>query len=90
MDVQNFIDYQSAQIYFDNTDWPGNNIKYWRPQTSEGKWRWIVYDTSPVVINEISRHFRPSRLVRSSPSRSAKSKPVREWLQAVSPENAVM
>lgn len=43
IDIDNFILYQSTQIYFNNTDWPGNNIKYWK---SEGrKWRWILYDT---------------------------------------------
>ncbi len=45
MDLSNFLDYQIANIYFDNTDWPGNNIKYWRPRTESGKWRWIMFDT---------------------------------------------
>ncbi|MEM7234980.1 MAG: CotH kinase family protein [Planctomycetota bacterium] len=45
MDVDNFIDYQAAQIYFDNTDWPGNNIKYWRPREAGGRWRWVLFDT---------------------------------------------
>ena len=45
MDIENFIDYELSQIYFDNKDWPGNNIKYWRPQSEDGKWRWIIYDT---------------------------------------------
>lgn len=45
MDVDNFMDYQIAQIYFDNTDWPGNNIKFWRPRTADGRWKWIVFDT---------------------------------------------
>ncbi len=45
MDVQNFITYEIAEIYFNNTDWPGGNIKYWRPQRPDGKWRWILYDT---------------------------------------------
>jgi len=45
MDMQNFINYQVAQIYYDNRDWPGNNIKFWRPATPRGKWRWILYDT---------------------------------------------
>ncbi len=45
VDINNFIDYEVSQIFFDNTDWPGNNIKFWRPQTAEGKWRWILYDT---------------------------------------------
>lgn len=44
MDVENFMDYQIAQIYFDNRD-AGGNIKFWRPQTPEGKWRWVLYDT---------------------------------------------
>ena len=43
IDVDNFILYQVFQIYINNTDWPGNNIKYWR--AAGGKWRWIVYDT---------------------------------------------
>ena len=45
IDIQNFINYQISQIYFDNQDWPGNNMKYWRPATPNGKWRWILYDT---------------------------------------------
>ena len=45
VDVKNFIDYQLAQIYYDNQDWPGNNIKFWRSRQPGGKWRWILYDT---------------------------------------------
>jgi hypothetical protein len=45
MDVQNFINYQLSEIFFDNTDWPSNNIKYWRPSSPNGRWRWILYDT---------------------------------------------
>lgn len=43
VDIDNFIIYQVAQIYFNNTDWPGNNIKYWK--SPDTKWRWILYDT---------------------------------------------
>ncbi len=45
IDIDNHIDYNVAQIFIDNRDWPGNNIKYWRPQLDDGKWRWILYDT---------------------------------------------
>lgn len=55
MDVDNFIDYQIAEIFFDNTNWPHVNIKYWRKNTAayqpdapyghDGRWRWMVYDT---------------------------------------------
>jgi len=43
IDLANYIQYQVAQIYFDNTDWPGNNIKFWKHKN--GKWRWILFDT---------------------------------------------
>lgn len=45
MDVNNFLDYQVAQIFFDNQD-AGGNIKFWRPQSAKGgRWRWILFDT---------------------------------------------
>jgi hypothetical protein len=44
MDVENFIDYQVAQIYCANTDWPGGNIKFWRPRSPGGRWQWLLFD----------------------------------------------
>ncbi|WP_083608091.1 CotH kinase family protein [Teredinibacter haidensis] len=43
IDIENFISYVVAEIYFNNQDWPGNNIKFWK--SPETKWRWILYDT---------------------------------------------
>ncbi|MCA9948495.1 MAG: CotH kinase family protein, partial [Anaerolineales bacterium] len=45
MDVDEFMNYQIAEIYVSNTDWPGNNLKYWRTRTVDGRWRWILFDT---------------------------------------------
>ena len=45
MDIDNFIDYEAFEIYIDNRDWPGNNIKFWRSREEGSRWRWIVYDT---------------------------------------------
>jgi hypothetical protein len=54
MDEVNFMHYQISQIYFRNTDWPGNNMRYWRKKTvftpdapdgHDGRWRWLLYDT---------------------------------------------
>ena len=45
MDIPNFINYQIAQIFNDNKDWPGNNIKYWRERNAVSKWRWIMFDS---------------------------------------------
>ena len=43
IDIDNFMEYNIAQIYMDNRDYPGNNIKYWKVPGS--KWRWVLYDT---------------------------------------------
>jgi len=54
MDVDSFINLQAANIYFRNTDWPGNNSPYWRytaaynpsaPFGLDGRWRWMLLDT---------------------------------------------
>jgi hypothetical protein len=45
IDISCFIDYQLTQIFINNRDWPGNNIKYWKSNTPNGKWRWLLFDT---------------------------------------------
>jgi hypothetical protein len=44
IDVQEFINYLTAEIYYCNTDWPGNNVKFWRQRSNNGKYRWILWD----------------------------------------------
>jgi len=44
MEMENYKNYQIAEIYINNTDWPGNNIKIWRERTENGKWKWLTYD----------------------------------------------
>jgi hypothetical protein len=55
MDIANFTDILIANIYFCNSDWPNNNVKFWRYKTNpandssrkvkDGRWRWMLYDT---------------------------------------------
>ena len=45
IDIESYMSYQAFQIFVDNRDWPGNNIKFWRDHRVGGKWRWILYDT---------------------------------------------
>ena len=45
MDINEYLNYTIAEIYFANIDWPGGNIKYWRPHGEHNKWRWILFDT---------------------------------------------
>ena len=52
LDMQSYIDYFAAQIYWANHDWPGNNTAAWRANTvdpenpyADGKWRMVLFDT---------------------------------------------
>ena len=44
IDIDNFMDFQIAEIYFANYDWPCNNYKIWREQKPDSKWRFLIYD----------------------------------------------
>ncbi len=44
MDIDGFIDYNIAEMFLKNYDWPANNTRHWRPTYPGGKWRWIFYD----------------------------------------------
>ena len=45
MDWKEFINLMVMNIYYNNQDFPGNNIVMWRPRTENGKWRFIAKDT---------------------------------------------
>ncbi|MBX7126563.1 MAG: CotH kinase family protein [Cyclobacteriaceae bacterium] len=45
IDVQEYINYLVSEIYYANWDWPGNNVKFWRQRSTNGKFRWILWDT---------------------------------------------
>ena len=45
IDIDEYLNYQIAEIYFANIDWPGGNIEYWRQQGEGHRWRWILFDT---------------------------------------------
>jgi len=53
MDVDSYIDYIVAETFLANSDWPGNNVDFWRwrtdykplsPPGRDGRWRWILSD----------------------------------------------
>ena len=54
LDPENFTDFFIANIYAANTDWPQNNIEFWRKKTTayepdapygqDGRWRWVLKD----------------------------------------------
>src|SRR5690606_17581860 len=54
LDPDSFIDHFLTCIYVGNTDWPHNNIDFWRKRTPpylpnspyghDGRWRWLTKD----------------------------------------------
>ncbi|MBR3630234.1 MAG: CotH kinase family protein [Oscillospiraceae bacterium] len=52
VDMQSYLDYFAAQIYWVNWDWPQNNVAVWRTSVqdeknpyADGKWRMYLFDT---------------------------------------------
>ncbi|MFK7755389.1 MAG: CotH kinase family protein [Flavobacteriales bacterium] len=44
LDIGSYMDYFSTEIFAGNLDWPANNIKYWKPSPTQGKWKYIMFD----------------------------------------------
>lgn len=51
IDIDNIIDYYCAQLFLANTDWPHNNVKYWKAKDG-GKWRWLFFDCDECMSYE--------------------------------------
>ena len=61
MDIDTYLDYAAVQIFIQNHDWPGNNVRLWRlnlpgnnpdaPFGHDGLWRWMIYDLDLAFAN---------------------------------------
>ena len=51
LDINNLIDYYAVELFLANTDWPYNNIKFWKAQ-NDGKWRWLFFDCDECMSYE--------------------------------------
>ena len=45
IDWKEFINLMVMNLYFNNQDFPGNNIVMWRPRSEGGLWRFVAKDT---------------------------------------------
>ena len=54
IDFDQYCEYLTGELIAGNTDWPGNNMRYWRKRVSytpaapygqDGRYRWLLYDT---------------------------------------------
>lgn len=44
LDIENFIDYIIAETYFNNVDWPNNNVLFYKIDSKNSKWKFIPKD----------------------------------------------
>lgn len=56
IDIQELINYWVVQTYYHNTD--TGNIRYWKENTEDGKWRWVLYDQDWALWP--STHYNPA------------------------------
>jgi len=72
MDVDEFINYQICEIYYDNVFWPDQNIRMWRERKEGSKWRWILFDTDFGfgMPNNISSGYTNNTLQHASSSKA--------------------
>ncbi len=45
LDINSLMDYFITQLYMNNTDWPQNNLKFWRERGGQNNtWRYLLFD----------------------------------------------
>lgn len=49
-DINEITNYLVSQVYFANTDWGQNNVKFWS-RSAKGMWRIVLYDTDEGFSN---------------------------------------
>ncbi|MBM7560187.1 hypothetical protein JOC61_001999 [Marinitoga litoralis] len=64
IDLNSYLDYMVAEMFIDNRDWPGNNMKIWKKHKDnldivghDGKWRFMMYDTDNGLYEYDSNMF---------------------------------
>ena len=44
IDINNLINYLHIELFANNRDWPGNNLKKWNRRDKKVPWKWFLYD----------------------------------------------
>jgi len=57
IDIDSYVDYQIAQMFLANYDWPSNNIKMWKHSGENGKWRFVFYDLDGSLKDPLKNMF---------------------------------
>lgn len=56
IDIESYIDYFVIETYFNNEDWPGNNMRIWK--SSGLKWKWLLYDLDATAVSASANPFK--------------------------------
>jgi len=56
IDTYNFMNYVQTEMFVNNRDWPGNNLKKWRCENPSTRWKWFIYDTDFGFGNDYSSY----------------------------------
>jgi hypothetical protein len=67
IDINEFINYCIVESFGGNSS-IGHNIKYWKKQTDDGKWRWILFDLDRgfrYSTNEVFGYIEGSNSVKN-------------------------
>ena len=77
MDIDEYINYQICEIFYDNVIWPDQNVRIWRERQEGKKWRWIIFDIdyglgmpnpqSTGYTNNTLRHATSSKATNNPP-----------------------
>ncbi|MFC2084309.1 lamin tail domain-containing protein [Bacteroidota bacterium] len=45
IDIDEYINYYITEIYYNNVFWLDQNVRFWKENKKDSKWRWILFDT---------------------------------------------
>lgn len=57
LDWEGFTDYFITETYFNNYDWPYNNLKFWRPKRNDGRWAYLMFDLDVALGGQPWCHY---------------------------------
>ena len=57
VDISAIIDFYCAQLFLANTDFPNNNVKYWKTQSDTSRWRIFFFDCDGCMIRANYDHL---------------------------------
>jgi hypothetical protein len=70
-DIPNLVDYVLAETWFNNLDWPFNNIKTWRSKGTDRPYRFILFDMDACLkyprLSPFSRFIQANVPSRDNP-----------------------